>query len=113
MRKFLSVAAIALASAGLVWAAELDGLIGNTLVIKDAKGTVLAKTQFKKDGTYETVRGASTKVTGKWRVDGQSICTKEEGAEDEECVNLALNGKTKGQSWKVTGDGLNLSLSVE
>jgi hypothetical protein len=113
MRKFLGVAAVALMSAGLALAGELDGLIGNTLVIKDAKGSVLAKTQFKQDGSYETTRGASTKVTGTWRVDGQSICTKEAGTEDEECVNLALNGKAKGQSWKVTGDGLNLSLSVE
>jgi hypothetical protein len=82
-------------------------------VIKDGKGTVLAKTQFKQDGTYETTRGASTKVKGKWRVEGGAVCTKEDGADDEECIDLKLDGKTKGQSWTVKGDGLDLNLSLE
>jgi hypothetical protein len=102
-----------LAASSLAFAAGMDGYFGNTLVIKDAKGAVLAKTQFKQDGTYETTRGASTKVKGAWRVEGSSICTKEEGASDEECIDLKLNGKTKGQSWPVKGDGLDLNLSVE
>lgn len=113
MGKFFVVASAFLAASSLALAAGMDGLYGNTLVIKDAKGAVLAKTQFNKDGSYETTRGASTKVKGSWRLDGGAVCTKEEGGEDEECVDLKLDGKTKGQSWTVKGNGLDLALSVE
>jgi hypothetical protein len=113
MGKFIVAAAAFLAGSSLALAAGLDGFYGNTLVIKDGKGAVLAKTQFDQDGSYETTRGASTKVKGKWRMDGNNICTKEDGAEDEECVNLQLSGKTKGQSWSVSGDGMDLKLSLE
>jgi hypothetical protein len=112
MRKFFVAAAAVLATSSLALAAGMDGFFGNTLVIKDAKGAVLAKTQFKQDGTYETTRGAA-KVKGTWRMDGAAVCTKEESAEDEECIDLKLDGKAKGQSWDVKGDGLDLKLSVE
>lgn len=112
MGKFFVAAAALLATSSLALAAGMDGFFGNTLVIKDAKGAVLAKTQFKQDGTYETTRGA-TKVKGAWRVEGGMVCTKEDGADDEECIDLKLNGKAKGQSWDVKGDGLDLKLSVE
>lgn len=113
MGKFLVAASALLAASSLAFAAGMDGFFGNTLVIKDAKGAVLAKTAFKQDGTYETTRGAAAAVKGTWRADGANICTKEEGAEDEECVDLKLGGKTKGQSWDVTGNGMNLKLSLE
>lgn len=113
MGKFFSAATLFVATSSLALAAGMDGFFGNTLVIKDGKGAVLAKTEFKQDGTYETTRGASTKVKGTWRADGSNVCTKEEGAEDEECVDLKLAGKTKGQSWSVKGEGLDLNLSVE
>jgi hypothetical protein len=113
MGKFIIAASAFLAASSLALAAGMDGFFGNTLVIRDGKGAVLAKTQFNQDGTYETTRGASTKVKGKWRADGANVCTKEDGADEEECVNLQLDGKTKGQSWAVKGDGLDLKLSVE
>jgi hypothetical protein len=113
MGKFFAAAAAFVAASSLAMAAGMDGFFGNTLVIKDAKGTVLAKTQFKPDGTYETTRGASTKVKGTWRADGANTCTKEEGAEEEECINLQLDGKTKGQTWTVKGEGLDLKLNLE
>ena len=113
MGKFFVVASAFLAASSLALAAGMDGFYGNTLVIKDGKGTVLAKTQFAQDGSYETTRGASAKVKGKWRLDGGNVCTKEDGAEDEECVDLKLAGKTKGQSWDVKGDGMDLKLSLE
>lgn len=113
MGKFFVAASAFLAVSSLAFAAGMDGLYGNTLVIKDAKGAVLAKTQFSKDGSYETTRGASTKVKGKWRMDGSAICTKEDGADEEECVDLKLDGKAKGQSWSVKGNGLDLALNVE
>jgi hypothetical protein len=112
MGKYFAAAAFA-ATSSFALAAGMDGFFGNTLVIKDAKGAVLAKTTFKQDGTYETTRGASTKVKGTWRADGTNTCTKEDGADEEECVNLQLDGKAKGQSWSVKGNGLDLSLSVE
>jgi hypothetical protein len=113
MRKFFVTGAALMAASSLAFAAGMDGFFGNTLVIKDAKGAVLAKTQFKQDGSYETTRGAAAAVKGKWRVEGGAICTKEDGAEDEECIDLKLDGKAKGQSWAVKGDGLDLKLSVE
>jgi hypothetical protein len=113
MGKFFVAASAFLAASSLAMAAGMDGFYGNTLVIKDAKGAVLAKTQFKQDGTYETTRGTAAAVKGKWRVEGGAVCTKEDGAEDEECVDLKLDGKAKGQSWTVKGNGLDLALSVE
>lgn len=113
MRKVISLAIVAIATSGLAMAAGMDGFFGNTLVIRDAKGALLAKTQFKNDGSYETTRGAATKVTGTWRMDGANVCTKEQDAEDEECVNLNLAGKAKGQSWPVKGNGLDLQLTLE
>jgi hypothetical protein len=112
MGKFFLAAAALIAGSSLAFAAGMDGFFGNTLVIKDAKGTVLAKTQFNQDGSYETTRGGA-KVKGTWRADGSNICTKEAGSDEEECVDLQLNGKTKGQSWSVKGGGLDLKLNLE
>lgn len=112
MRKLMGWLAAAAATASLAMAAGLAGFYGNTLVIKDGAGKELARTQFKEDGTYSTQRGNAT-VKGKWRLDGALICTTEDGSDEEECVDLQVSGKTKGQSWKVTSNGLNLSLSLE
>lgn len=113
MHKAVILAVLAVATSGFAMAAGMDGFFGNTLVIRDSKGALLAKTQFKQDGSYETTRGTSTKVTGTWRMDGANVCTKEKGAEDEECVSLNLDGKNKGQSWPVKGNGLDLQLTLE
>ena len=110
MRKLLVLAVALMASSAM--AAGMDGFVGNTLVIKDAKGKELARTVFAQDGTYSTKRG-TTSVNGKWRVNGAAICTTESGSDEEECVDLNLSGKAAGDSWKVTGNGMNLALKLE
>ena len=112
MMKRLAIPAVLFASASLALAAGMDGLYGNTLVIKDKAGKELSRTTFNQDGTYSTKRGDKS-VKGKWRADGDAVCTTEDGQDDETCIDLKLSGKAAGQSWAVTDGGMDLRLSVE
>lgn len=54
---------------------------------------------YKPDGTFSAMEG---QVTGKWRIDGEKLCTSSNMSPDEECVAYPT-GKKSGDSFDVTG----------
>ena len=54
---------------------------------------------YKPDGTFTAMDG---QVTGKWRIDGEKLCTSSNYAPEEECVAYPT-GKKSGDSFEVTG----------
>jgi hypothetical protein len=58
---------------------------------------------YKPDGTFSaTIPGLDMPVAGKWRADGDKLCTTSEFAPQEECVPYPL-GKKSGDSFEVVG----------
>lgn len=54
---------------------------------------------YKPDGTFTAMDG---QVTGKWRIDGEKLCTSSNFSPAEECV-VYPSGKKSGDSFEVTG----------
>lgn len=54
---------------------------------------------YKPDGTFSAMDG---QVTGKWRIDGEKLCTSSNMSPQEECVAYPA-GKKSGDSFDVTG----------
>ncbi len=54
---------------------------------------------YKPDGTFTAMDG---QVTGKWRIDGEKLCTSSNFSPEEECVVYPA-GKKSGDSFEVTG----------
>lgn len=54
---------------------------------------------YKPDGSFTAMDG---QVTGKWRIDGEKLCTTSNFAPDEECAVYPA-GKKSGDSFDVTG----------
>jgi hypothetical protein len=53
---------------------------------------------YKPDGTFSAMEG---QVTGKWRIDGEKLCTTSNMSPDEECVAYPA-GKKSGDSFDLT-----------
>lgn len=54
---------------------------------------------YKPDGTFTAM---DSQVTGKWRIDGEKLCTSSNFSPAEECV-VYPSGKKSGDSFEVTG----------
>jgi hypothetical protein len=54
---------------------------------------------YKSDGSFSAMEG---QVTGKWRIDGEKLCTSSNFSPDEECVTYP-SGKKSGDSFEVVG----------
>ncbi len=54
---------------------------------------------YKPDGTFTAMDG---QVSGKWRIDGDKLCTSSNMSAEEECVAYPA-GKKSGDSFDVTG----------
>jgi hypothetical protein len=53
---------------------------------------------YKPDGTFSAMEG---QVTGKWRIDGEKLCTTSNMSPDEECTVYPA-GKKSGDSFDLT-----------
>ena len=67
-------------------------------IIMEAQGMQIDVT-YKPDGTFTAMDGA---VTGKWRIDGDKICSSSNFNETEECTAYPV-GKKSGDSFDLTG----------
>jgi hypothetical protein len=100
MRKFIACLAVAAFAAPA---------FADTLKEVTTKGIVLSAQGFELDVVYKpdstfvvTMPGDATPLaTGKWRIDGESLCTTADGT-PEECV-VYPKDKKSGDSFDVTG----------
>ena len=67
-------------------------------IIMEAQGMQIDVT-YKPDGTFTAMDGA---VTGKWRIDGDKICSSSNFNPAEECTAYPV-GKKSGDSFDLTG----------
>ena len=95
MRKYLVCAAIA-ALAAPAFADTLKEVTTRGIVLS-AQGFEIDVT-YNPDGTFTAMEGA---VSGKWRIEGDALCTSAEGT-PEECV-VYPKDKKSGDSFEVTG----------
>jgi hypothetical protein len=100
MRKLLIGAGLALALTAPAFA--------DTLREVTTKGTVLTiegigdiEINYKPDGTW-AADFMGMALTGKWRIDGDKLCSTSDLAPDEECIAYPA-GKVSGDSFPVTG----------
>lgn len=100
MKTAITLAAVALALAAPAFAQQ-----STTLQELTTKGMVMTAggmdipVTYKPDGTFTAMDG---QVTGKWRIDGEKLCTSSNFSPEEECVAYPT-GKKSGDSFEVTG----------
>jgi len=98
--KSLMLAAAAMAVSAPAFAQDMT-----TLQEVTARGIVLSAggmeidVSYKPDGTFTAM---DDQVTGKWRIDGEKLCTTSNFAPVEECVAYPA-GKKSGDSFEVAG----------
>lgn len=89
----------------LAFAAPAFAQGATTLQEVTTKGIVLSvagmdiDVAYKPDGSFSAMDG---QVTGKWRIDGEKLCTTSNFSPDEECV-VYPTGKKSGDSFEVQG----------
>ena len=97
--------AITRAVVALAFAAPAFAQQSSTLQELTTKGMVMTAggmdipVTYKPDGTFTAMDG---QVTGKWRIDGEKLCTSSNYSPEEECV-VYPSGKKSGDSFEVTG----------
>lgn len=109
MKRILFVAGAALALAGPALAQEMSTLqyvtTKGTVIKANMQGTDLELPMtYKADGTYTTSAMGQT-VAGKWRIDGDKLCTVSDMNPTESCVAYPA-GKKPGDEFKVTNPNL-------
>lgn len=67
-------------------------------IVMEAQGMQI-EVEYKPDGTFTAMDGA---VTGKWRIDGDKMCTTSNFNPAEECVAYP-EGKKSGDSFEMSG----------
>ena len=96
---------IILGLAALAFAAPAFAQGATTLQEVTTKGITLSaggmelNVDYKPDGTFTAMDG---QVTGKWRIDGEKLCTTSNYTPAEECTAYPT-GKKSGDSFEVTG----------
>ena len=97
--KFLTVAVIAVALAAPAFAQT-----PTTLSEVTTKGITLSASGFEVDVAYKpdgTFSAMEDQITGKWRIDGEKLCTSSNMSPNEECTAYPA-GKKSGDSFDVT-----------
>ena len=105
MKTAITLAAVALALAAPAFAQDkstLDYVTTKGTVIKaNAQGTDLElPMSYKADGTY-TTSAMGQEISGKWRIDGDKLCTVNSMSPSESCIAYPA-GKKPGDEFKVT-----------
>lgn len=81
-------------------------------MIMDAGGMKFDVT-YKPDGTFSVAMdGADVGLLGKWRLDGDKMCTSSNYTPDEECVAYPA-GKKSGDSFDVTGTQGTATITIK
>jgi hypothetical protein len=99
MKKLFAIAILA------AFAAPAFAQGATTLEEVTTKGITLSAGGFEVDVTYKadnTFSAMDGQVTGKWRIDGEKLCTTSNFAPTEECVAYPA-GKKSGDSFEVQG----------
>lgn len=110
MMKTFAVAAMAMSLAAPAFAQG-----ANTLQEVTTKGIVLSAggmdidVTYKPDGSFTAMEGA---VTGKWRIDGEKLCTSSNFEPTESCVAYPT-GKKSGDSFDVTGPAGTATIKIK
>jgi len=109
MRQFLTFAA------ALLLAAPAFAQGPTTLQEVTTKGIVLSvqgmdiDVTYKPDGTFTAMDDA---VTGKWRIDGDRLCTSSNFDPNESCVAYPA-GKKSGDTFDVTGPAGTATIKIK
>lgn len=100
MKSRILAGVIALALAAPAFAQETNTLQEVTTkgIIMEAQGMQI-EVDYKSDGSFTAMDGA---VTGKWRIDGDKLCTSSNFNPAEECRAYPA-GKKSGDSFEMTG----------
>ena len=76
--------------------------------IKMSAGGFELEVDYKADGTFTAMDG---QVTGKWRIDGDKLCTSSNYNPTEEC-SAYPTGKKSGDSFEVTGSQGTATITI-
>jgi hypothetical protein len=109
MKRILTMAGACIALAAPAFAQEMTTLqyvtTKGTVVKANAQGTALElPMKYNADGTY-TTNAMGQAINGKWRIDGDKLCTLNDMNPTEACVAYPA-GKKPGDSFKVTNPAL-------
>ena len=106
---------IILTLAALAFAAPAFAQGSTTLQEVTTKGITLSaggmelNVDYKPDGSFTAMDG---QVTGKWRIDGEKLCTSSNFDPKEECVAYPT-GKKSGDSFDVTGGQGTATITIK
>jgi hypothetical protein len=105
MKRILIITGVVLALAAPAIAQQMSTLqyvtTKGTVIKADMQGTALELPMtYKADGTYAT-NAMGQAVTGKWRIDGDKLCTVSEMNPTETCVAYPAD-KKPGDEFKIT-----------
>lgn len=108
--KFLTVAAIAVALSAPAFAQTSTTLSEVTTkgIVLSAQGMDIDVT-YKPDGTFTAMDG---QVTGKWRIDGEKLCTSSNFEAAESCT-VYPTGKKSGDTFDVTSAAGTASIKIK
>jgi hypothetical protein len=109
MKRTLTIAGAILALAAPAIAQEQTTLqyvtTKGTVIKADVQGQALElPMKYNADGTYQT-NAMGTEIKGKWRIDGDKLCTLNDMNPTEACVAYPA-GKKPGDEFKVTNPAL-------
>lgn len=96
-RIFACFAVVALATPALAQTQSTLQALTTKGMVMEAGGMEIEVT-YKPDGTFTAM---DDQVTGKWRIDGDKLCTSSNFSPAEECVAYPT-GKKSGDSFEVT-----------
>jgi hypothetical protein len=96
-RIFACFAVVALATPALAQTQSTLQVLTTKGMVMEAGGMEIDVT-YKPDGTFTAM---DDQVTGKWRIDGDKLCTSSNFSPAEECVAYPT-GKKSGDSFEVT-----------
>ena len=96
-RIFSCLAVVALAAPAIAQTQSTLQVLTTKGMVMEAGGMEIEVT-YKPDGTFTAM---DDQVTGKWRIDGDKLCTSSNFSPAEECVAYPA-GKKSGDSFEVT-----------
>ena len=115
MRKLITTAALAAALATPAFAPSAYAQASDTLKEVTTKGIVMTAggmnidVAYKPDGSFTAMDG---QVTGKWRIDGDKLCTSSNFAPTESCTAYP-KGKKSGDTFEVTGKDGSATIKIK
>lgn len=111
-RIFVSAAAVMMAAPAFAQTATTLQELTTKGMVMDAGGMMFDVT-YKPDGTFSVAMdGADVGVDGKWRIEGEKLCTSSNFSPAEECVAYPA-GKKSGDSFDVTSSQGTAKITIK